>query len=72
MTIYDIYGSIEQDGTVEIRFNMQRHQLEAPPLPDGTRQIYLPCGCCGIVKHVNVNVVSFLCNTCAKGGNLND
>lgn len=66
-----MFGEIDRDGTVTIRFNSLAETLEAPPWSSGEfpftapRQ-WLPCAMCGVVQAVAVNVVSFTCDGCER------
>lgn len=54
-------GIIDRTGKVTVCWESQGEILAAPG-----GKIWLPCESCGEVQAVDLNVVSFLCDPCAK------
>ena len=59
-----MYGTIDRAGNLEIKLNIQRELLPAPP-ENGEDRKWLPCEDCGILLSVPVNIISIICMDCA-------
>ena len=58
-----INGTIDNDGNVEICFNLQADMLRGPD-ENGEKRYYLPCCTCGDLQLVKENVVATECDDC--------